>query len=989
MIHASPSTASRSASTTKKCERLQTSLTYSQDNAPQDISAVLPLIVERVNRELSRVVDVEVLFTGSEIHRRVGKHTVQCLVTRLLQSASDNGDAGDSIESSANGGNENEDDDFRYQTRRVDEDGRDVVTQCFLVPFTILDVDECNLPLGHSMRHECVDASVCVNTLGSYECLCPISPSDESDTNSNAVNTELASSEEEEIVTQFWNQIVKSETTTRTPWEKSLPSSKKSSCPSKASTHGCCEADGHSRDGSACRSQFRCPTDPCVNDIGGNRDINSRGRNSKNKNNNRNSNNRGHDCVSTATCTRAESPLDMPSYTCECPPGFMGSGHTCRSGIDVMPPRPKVKFDGVTPTDETLQNNFYCGCTKPVVDPCAGYDCTGKNQVCAVKDDNDSGVGEPHCVCKAGYVHVDTFGCVDESPPTLKLRHDEDNDGITYLKQGDKYKEYAVDVIDENAEDYKRSLKIAYSRPLPEGCETKIGSFQVNYTVAMPWTNPPYARVTRSVVIEDIDECSIDAEKYETQCPQIIPFCDIDHGAVCVNTVGSYTCKCPDYTNGDGFLKRSIKTDSMGNFIDAPQGYNGGTGCVDTSKPVIKVLGPNPKIFRTPKCAGLSGIMKIAKKKKDNEIDKRLVSIQREGYEDDIKNAILASGGAELCATNTRTNPRPIDCVRATDFTYLGNVDLSSRVNVGNPMQVSPLEWKVPYNVMDDAGNAATTVWRQIVVEEVDLFEMEEKIRIDALADKDFEVKEAVRIALEEERRNQRKKDAQRLSENTTTTSTTQKSCPACPSCNNGNKNEGDSLTTSQCLKQCEKKIEEMNLTCEDTIQSQQNSFSFQILLDSMMSSIDAFTATFIVAAVVILVISFQFVRMISNFLSRRGGWYYLNEDDGREEQEMLNSVTYFSPEGRPRKGNAHTPSSMAHTNSPMPSIHPTSGPPRVSIAFSAGPQMNGGIGNGIFSSPENRHDTEGGSFTPANENGSANLRTPGSSTPYNLGRSY
>jgi hypothetical protein len=50
----------------------------------------------------------------------------------------------------------------------------------------------------------------------------------------------------------------------------------------------------------------------------------------------------------------------------------MGNGHKCRDGIDPMP-KPMVKFDGVTPTDETKKNDMYCSCTKPIVDPCAGF----------------------------------------------------------------------------------------------------------------------------------------------------------------------------------------------------------------------------------------------------------------------------------------------------------------------------------------------------------------------------------------------------------------------------------------------------------------------------------------------------------------------------------------------------------------------------------------------------------------------------------------
>ena len=262
------------------------------------------------------------------------------------------------------------------------------------------------------------------------------------------------------------------------------------------------------------------------------------------------------------------------------------------------------------------------------------FSAKGKNEMCV------SHKGQPKCDCKPGYVNVEGFGCVDEEPPVLKLRHDDDMDGITRFKQGDTYKEYAVDVIDDNAEDYFRSLKINYSKPPPK-CFTHIGSFQVNYTVATPWTIPPYVGVTRNVIIDDIDECRIDIEKYEVQCPEIIPHCDTNAGAVCQNTIGSYTCKCPRYTSGDGFLfiDRIIR-DDKGKFIDAPSGYNGGTGCRDTSAPVIEVLGPNPKIFRTCKCGGLGGTMQetTLKNSKKNE---KLGSSQRATYEEDIQVCVV------------------------------------------------------------------------------------------------------------------------------------------------------------------------------------------------------------------------------------------------------------------------------------------------------------------------------------------------------------
>lgn len=230
-------------------------------------------------------------------------------------------------------------------------------------------------------------------------------------------------------------------------------------------------------------------------------------------------------------------------------------------------------------------------------------------------------------MCKPGFVHHEKYGCVDSSPPILRLNHDPNGDRTLRLKQGDQYKEYAVDIQDENAEEYLRSLKIAYSQPLPHGCLTRIGEFHVNYTIATPWTDPPYVRITRDVVIEDIDECKAGtARRLERSCPQLLPKCDTEAGATCVNTIGSYTCKCPKFTVGDGFLS-GLSFDAM----ETPVGFQEGTGCHDTSKPVIKLAGPNPKVFRVCECGGIKGVM--GKKKSDADLQDR----QQRLYGNDIK----------------------------------------------------------------------------------------------------------------------------------------------------------------------------------------------------------------------------------------------------------------------------------------------------------------------------------------------------------------
>jgi hypothetical protein len=221
----------------------------------------------------------------------------------------------------------------------------------------------------------------------------------------------------------------------------------------------------------------------------------------------------------------------------------------------------------------------------------------GKHEECVVSPDN-----VPTCACKQGYVLHKKYGCVDESPPLMQLNHDPIGDKLLRLKQGDVYKEFAVDIADENAEEYLRSLKITYSRPIPHGCLTSVGEFHVNYTVATPWTTPPFVRVTRLVVVDDVDECTIDVNDAVSKiCPSLIHHCDLEAGATCMNTFGSYSCRCPNHTVGDGFMKGLGFPPG-----ENPEGFDGGTSCVDTSKPVIQLRGPNPTVLRVCPCRGLA-----------------------------------------------------------------------------------------------------------------------------------------------------------------------------------------------------------------------------------------------------------------------------------------------------------------------------------------------------------------------------------------------
>ena len=49
----------------KQCERLPTSLTYKQDAAPADVSGILRVVVDKINRDVTGVVDVEVKWSGT------------------------------------------------------------------------------------------------------------------------------------------------------------------------------------------------------------------------------------------------------------------------------------------------------------------------------------------------------------------------------------------------------------------------------------------------------------------------------------------------------------------------------------------------------------------------------------------------------------------------------------------------------------------------------------------------------------------------------------------------------------------------------------------------------------------------------------------------------------------------------------------------------------------------------------------------------------
>ena len=627
------------------------------------------------------MLDVDVHWSGNELHRKVGVHGVTANVMRMLP------------------------------------DGTEAMS-CFEVPFVIEDTDECTLPNGHAMRHNCDASAKCVNNAGSYECECTGGAS------------------------FSWNLSLKSST-----------------CSMVESTADCC-APGDD----ACRSNFFCPVDPCLASQ--------------------------NDCDGRAGATCEATILGdgtPPTYQCECPDKKIGSGHTC--GTSDARPAPKVGFDG-QPTTDTIEAN-YCSCTNPTIDPCTGFPkCPGKNQACVVNKKN-----EPTCGCKAGYVDTESHGCVDETPPTLSLRCDADKTGVMKLKQGDNYEECAVDIIDDNAEDLARSLKITYSKPLPAGCLRTMGQWHVNYTVATPWTEPPFQRVTRTVQIDDLDECRITPSQSSLYCKEALPHCDLSAGAVCKNTIGSYSCQCPTCTSGDGFLSISGVTPG-GPF--SPSGYEGGSGCRDSCKPKIELLGPNPRVFRACKCAGLVGLTGDAKKLSSGS------DFSPGNYDAEIKALVKAQGGAELCATKDNADSvTSAQCASAQDQTPSGVTDLTSKIVVADPVKHPSKRntWRVAYNVVDAAGNRADTVWRDVVVEELSYLELEEVLRKESETEKRKDIKKAVDAALKKERASCGKKVTDATNANKDKKNYR---CPACVECVQEECNcEGDVGEVLRDLQEC------------------------------------------------------------------------------------------------------------------------------------------------------------------------------------------
>ena len=302
------------------------------------------------------------------------------------------------------------------------------------------------------------------------------------------------------------------------------------------------------------------------------------------------------------------------------------------------------------------------------------------------------------------------------------------------------------------------------------------------------------------------------------------------------------------------------------------------------------------------------------------------------------KYMIVATTGAELCATSTRSKVRPMDCIRAKDHTYKGVVDLTARVSVGEPIHDggAPLRWKVPYNVMDDAGNKAKTVWRSIIVEEVGLDQFENSNEAIMLANRREDVDNAVREELEKERNR------------VAATSNNKYACPPCVPCDCKGKRDCGGMSRSECNSFCDKKMtaaaaSSLDASCppnyvESRASHDRTVHSHQIIQDMVaylegLVGPSALMLLFVGCFVAVMVYFLQ--RMLRALFFSSGPYVRTYYADEEREKIMMQNVSYYrSPSAASnRSTTSSTPSSSA------------SRPPTASLSSQR---------NGVFSPPQN-----------------------------------
>mmetsp|Transcript_18401 Transcript_18401/g.23940 ORF Transcript_18401/g.23940 Transcript_18401/m.23940 type:complete len:782 (+) Transcript_18401:3-2348(+) len=432
-----------------------------------------------------------------------------------------------------------------------------------------------------------------------------------------------------------------------------------------------------------------------------------------------------------ASCKRIVKDLDeiiygpdrkAVTYVCACPEGYIGTGRACPHNED--PPLVYV--------DATGASSIPCGCQLRRRDPCVGMKC-GEHARCVPISESTA-----KCECLAGFhaqeQEAQKLECIDDTLPSLSLR----GPASVYLTQcGAAYDELGVDVVDENAAAFERTLRIAYSDAslFPHrnrGGQNQVpyfktGSYKVNYRVDTPWTTPPFIEAKRRVTVVDEDECNLSLDHPCTHhCAPV---------ATCVNELGSgYRCECPAGTIGDGFRNISELPSfwtSQEESWRIPSGFSDGSGCLDVRPPTLHLLGANPRILQIEKCDSSQTLLKRFApflNDKQHPIQPNSSQNERILYQQQITQLVQLAPHV-LCDMN-----QPELCYSAHDVSpYSGeSIDLKSQVKIGYPQPLDSndphlIKFGIPYTVTDDAGNTASAT-RQVIIRTLTLDDLQTEI---------------------------------------------------------------------------------------------------------------------------------------------------------------------------------------------------------------------------------------------------------------------
>jgi hypothetical protein len=217
-------------------------------------------------------------------------------------------------------------------------------------------------------------------------------------------------------------------------------------------------------------------------------------------------------------------------------------------------------------------------------------------------------------------------------------------------------------------------------------------------------------------------------------------------------------------------------------------------------------------------------------------------------------------------------------------------VNLSDKVRIGEPVQKSSLHWVVSYDVTDESGNAATTAWRDIIVEEVDLASFQRDTDVDAVVKKallekekehQLEMRRQVAKAIEEDRQKRAGKAAT--------------SCPNCPKCDCA----PGSVDASSCESYCKNKVQ----TC--TLNHYQDSALMQVMM--WLEEYVPWQIVPLLVTSVVVVFGATLLRWMITFLltpSTRPRTYIASDELERQLQSAATTLT--SPNGYTVNGNSY-----------------------------------------------------------------------------------